>query len=145
MFVIVMHVRIVDFQLTRRSLTNPQSVLYLFRIVEVRLRLNVNLFIMCFHDFDFQQTRGPIAMASLPTQVVVFIQLLMLLIASICVMQINGSGDVGEELDGGETGRGLASEQREFDYFKLALQWPGTICRGKHRCCSSNGCCQGYI
>ncbi|KAG0498751.1 hypothetical protein HPP92_003442 [Vanilla planifolia] len=31
--------------------------------------------------------------------------------------------------------------QREFDYFTLALQWPGTYCRRTHRCCSSNGCC----
>nr|CAD1838925.1 unnamed protein product [Ananas comosus var. bracteatus] len=30
---------------------------------------------------------------------------------------------------------------REFDYFMLALQWPGTICRSTHHCCSSNGCC----
>ncbi|XP_022143546.1 ribonuclease 2 isoform X3 [Momordica charantia] len=34
-------------------------------------------------------------------------------------------------------------EQREFDYFKLALQWPGTMCRGIRHCCSSNGCCDG--
>ncbi|EPS70004.1 hypothetical protein M569_04758, partial [Genlisea aurea] len=31
--------------------------------------------------------------------------------------------------------------QREFDLFKLSLQWPGTYCRRTHRCCSSNGCC----
>ncbi|KAK7349455.1 hypothetical protein VNO77_06834 [Canavalia gladiata] len=33
--------------------------------------------------------------------------------------------------------------QREFDYFKLALQWPGTYCRRTRRCCSSNACCRG--
>ncbi|KAA0041985.1 ribonuclease 2-like [Cucumis melo var. makuwa] len=32
-------------------------------------------------------------------------------------------------------------EQREFDYFKLALQWPGTICKSTRHCCSSNACC----
>lgn len=36
-------------------------------------------------------------------------------------------------------------EQREFDYFKLALQWPGTMCRGIRHCCSSNGCCDGWL
>ncbi|KAL8161663.1 hypothetical protein V2J09_013152 [Rumex salicifolius] len=35
------------------------------------------------------------------------------------------------------------SKQREFDYFVLALQWPGTICRGIRHCCSSNACCRG--
>ncbi|XP_047330429.1 ribonuclease 2-like [Impatiens glandulifera] len=34
-------------------------------------------------------------------------------------------------------------QQREFDYFLLALQWPGTICRRSHHCCSSNACCRG--
>ncbi|KAG7025471.1 Ribonuclease 2, partial [Cucurbita argyrosperma subsp. argyrosperma] len=32
-------------------------------------------------------------------------------------------------------------KQREFDYFVLALQWPGTICKGTRHCCSSNACC----
>ncbi|XP_011628780.1 ribonuclease 2 [Amborella trichopoda] len=32
--------------------------------------------------------------------------------------------------------------QREFDYFLLALQWPGTICQRTHHCCSSNACCR---
>ncbi|XP_050205011.1 ribonuclease 2 [Mercurialis annua] len=34
------------------------------------------------------------------------------------------------------------SEQREFDYFKLALQWPGTYCQRTRHCCPSNGCCR---
>ncbi|GAB2226365.1 hypothetical protein Droror1_Dr00022169 [Drosera rotundifolia] len=34
------------------------------------------------------------------------------------------------------------SQQREFDYFALALQWPGTVCRGTRHCCSSNACCR---
>ncbi|KAJ1286631.1 hypothetical protein BS78_03G367200 [Paspalum vaginatum] len=32
--------------------------------------------------------------------------------------------------------------QREFDYFALALQWPGTICASTHHCCAKNGCCR---
>ncbi|KMT10148.1 hypothetical protein BVRB_5g119090 [Beta vulgaris subsp. vulgaris] len=34
------------------------------------------------------------------------------------------------------------SKQREFDYFNLALQWPGTYCRNTHKCCKKNGCCR---
>ncbi|GKU97864.1 hypothetical protein SLEP1_g10944 [Rubroshorea leprosula] len=33
--------------------------------------------------------------------------------------------------------------QREFDYFALCLQWPGTVCHGTRHCCSSNACCRG--
>ncbi|KAL9304079.1 hypothetical protein ACSQ67_021342 [Phaseolus vulgaris] len=33
--------------------------------------------------------------------------------------------------------------QREFDYFALALQWPGTYCQRTRSCCPSNGCCRG--
>lgn len=36
-------------------------------------------------------------------------------------------------------------QQREFDYFKLALQWPGTICKGTRHCCSSNACCNRWV
>ncbi|KAF3963664.1 hypothetical protein CMV_011978 [Castanea mollissima] len=32
--------------------------------------------------------------------------------------------------------------QREFDYFALALQWPGTFCQRTRYCCSSNACCR---
>ncbi|XP_027335698.1 ribonuclease 2 [Abrus precatorius] len=39
-------------------------------------------------------------------------------------------------------GEGLRS-QREFDYFVLALQWPGTYCHRTSHCCSSNACCRG--
>ncbi|XP_073000382.1 ribonuclease 2-like [Typha latifolia] len=35
-----------------------------------------------------------------------------------------------------------ASGQREFDYFVLALQWPGTLCGTTHYCCPSNACCR---
>ncbi|KAJ6723919.1 RIBONUCLEASE T2 [Salix koriyanagi] len=33
--------------------------------------------------------------------------------------------------------------QREFDYFALSLQWPGTYCRRTRHCCSKNACCRG--
>ncbi|KAL6614007.1 hypothetical protein ACP70R_036277 [Stipagrostis hirtigluma subsp. patula] len=29
-----------------------------------------------------------------------------------------------------------------FDYYVLALQWPGTLCRQTTNCCSTNGCCR---
>lgn len=32
--------------------------------------------------------------------------------------------------------------QREFDYFALSLQWPGTICASTRHCCATNGCCR---
>ncbi|OMO68069.1 Ribonuclease T2-like protein [Corchorus olitorius] len=37
----------------------------------------------------------------------------------------------------------VEGEQREFDYFVLSLQWPGTACQNTKKCCSSNGCCRG--
>ncbi|XP_068646842.1 ribonuclease 2-like [Aristolochia californica] len=36
----------------------------------------------------------------------------------------------------------FCEEQREFDYFLLALQWPGTLCQRTRHCCPSNGCCK---
>ncbi|KAF5954510.1 hypothetical protein HYC85_007366 [Camellia sinensis] len=67
-------------------------------------------------------------MASLPTQTILSLQILVLLIAYI-------SGGVVE-----------AKKQREFDYFALALQWPGTVCqRYTSPCCSSNACCRGFV
>ncbi|PSS09588.1 Ribonuclease [Actinidia chinensis var. chinensis] len=67
-------------------------------------------------------------MASLPTQTILSLQILVFLIASISVP--NG-------------GAVEARTQREFDYFVLSLLWPGTLCRGTHHCCSSNACCRG--
>jgi hypothetical protein len=32
-----------------------------------------------------------------------------------------------------------------FDYYVLALQWPGTICRQTSNCCDSNGCCRYHF
>ncbi|KAL8525924.1 hypothetical protein ACS0TY_015231 [Phlomoides rotata] len=63
--------------------------------------------------------------------------IVILWIALVCIAEINAGGDIGVVL-----GKG-GSEQREFDYFKLALQWPATYCRRTRHCCSSNGCCRG--
>nr|AFK35006.1 unknown [Lotus japonicus] len=38
---------------------------------------------------------------------------------------------------------GGKAPQREFDYFALALQWPGTYCQRTRHCCSNNACCRG--
>ncbi|KAI3950260.1 hypothetical protein MKW92_038528 [Papaver armeniacum] len=46
------------------------------------------------------------------------------------------------EIDGRSRSRSLLSEQREFDYFALSLQWPGTICQHTRHCCAGNGCCR---
>ncbi|KAK4408737.1 Ribonuclease 2 [Sesamum angolense] len=63
--------------------------------------------------------------------------LVIIWIGLFCTVEISAGGDVGEVLGkGGHT-------QREFDYFKLALQWPGTVCHRTRHCCSSNGCCRG--
>ncbi|KAE9605710.1 putative ribonuclease T(2) [Lupinus albus] len=45
--------------------------------------------------------------------------------------------DLDLDLEGGR------HKQREFDYFALALQWPGTFCQRTQHCCSSNACCRG--
>ncbi|KAL6209069.1 hypothetical protein ACLB2K_020012 [Fragaria x ananassa] len=34
-------------------------------------------------------------------------------------------------------------KQREFDYYNLALQWPGTYCKRTQYCCPNNACCRG--
>ncbi|PIN19795.1 Ribonuclease, T2 family [Handroanthus impetiginosus] len=80
-------------------------------------------------------------MASLPSPPIGFskIQCVFLSIIWIglsCMAQVNVGGDFGEAF-----GR-VDNRQREFDYFKLALQWPGTACRETRRCCSSNACCR---
>ncbi|TYI74771.1 hypothetical protein E1A91_D07G227300v1 [Gossypium mustelinum] len=64
-------------------------------------------------------------MASLSAQIPLCLALMM---AACLMIGINGS------IDGA---------QREFDYFALSLQWPGTICHKTRHCCSSNACCRG--
>ncbi|PPD75922.1 hypothetical protein GOBAR_DD27159 [Gossypium barbadense] len=66
-------------------------------------------------------------MASLSAQIPLCLALMM---AACLMIGINGS------IDGA---------QREFDYFALSLQWPGTICHKTRHCCSSNACCRGLI
>ncbi|TVU36183.1 hypothetical protein EJB05_18104 [Eragrostis curvula] len=39
-------------------------------------------------------------------------------------------------------GRGMKRRWAGFDYYVLALQWPGTICRQTSNCCATNGCCR---
>ncbi|XP_078434468.1 ribonuclease 2 [Wolffia australiana] len=44
------------------------------------------------------------------------------------------------------SGDGVAVDgAREFDYFLLSLQWPGTFCRRTRHCCPSNGCCKRSV
>ncbi|CAK9178099.1 unnamed protein product [Ilex paraguariensis] len=74
-------------------------------------------------------------MASLPTLTILSLQFLILLIGSYGTIESIGGGVVEEARRGGQ--------QREFDYFQLALQWPGTYCRRTRSCCSSNACCRG--
>ncbi|KAE9463675.1 hypothetical protein C3L33_04410, partial [Rhododendron williamsianum] len=69
-------------------------------------------------------------MASLPAQSVLSLQILVLFVASVCVHDCIG-------------GVIESRKQREFDYFALALQWPGTYCQRTRHCCSSNACCRG--
>ncbi|MQL86968.1 hypothetical protein Taro_019508 [Colocasia esculenta] len=38
-----------------------------------------------------------------------------------------------------------APRQREFDYFLLALQWPGSLCQRTRHCCPKNGCCRSSV
>ncbi|XWS75965.1 hypothetical protein CRYUN_Cryun01aG0136700 [Craigia yunnanensis] len=64
-------------------------------------------------------------MASLSAQILLCFALM---VATCLMLGVSGS------VEGG---------QREFDYFALSLQWPGTICHRTRHCCSSNACCRG--
>ncbi|XP_011653385.1 ribonuclease 2 [Cucumis sativus] len=46
-------------------------------------------------------------------------------------------------VDGG--GFTVGKEQREFDYFILALQWPSTSCTNVTVCCTTNACCRRAV
>ncbi|XP_019188674.1 PREDICTED: ribonuclease 2-like isoform X1 [Ipomoea nil] len=70
-------------------------------------------------------------MTSLPARLILP---LLLLFGSFCSTLTRGGEDA-EALK-------LQKDQREFDLFKLALQWPGTECKGTSKCCSTNGCCR---
>ncbi|KAI5315315.1 hypothetical protein L3X38_044491 [Prunus dulcis] len=58
----------------------------------------------------------------------------LIVVASLCLIEANQTG-IGIEIG--------SRRQREFDYFNLALQWPGTFCQHTRHCCSSNACCRG--
>ncbi|XP_058205664.1 ribonuclease 2 [Rhododendron vialii] len=77
-----------------------------------------------------EREREAKSMASLPAQSVLSLQILVLFVASVCVHDCIG-------------GVIESRKQREFDYFALALQWPGTYCQRTRHCCSSNACCRG--
>ncbi|GAV68395.1 Ribonuclease_T2 domain-containing protein, partial [Cephalotus follicularis] len=67
-----------------------------------------------------------VTMASLSAQTLLCLQLAITVIWLLKVtVEVNGRG------------------QKEFDYFALALQWPGTFCQRTRHCCSSNACCRG--
>ncbi|KAK2966609.1 hypothetical protein RJ640_025294 [Escallonia rubra] len=73
-------------------------------------------------------------MASLPTtRTILAVQILTLFAGSLGAVDVAGGGVV----------EAVHRGQREFDYFVLALQWPGTFCRRTRQCCSSNACCRG--
>ncbi|KAI3450157.1 hypothetical protein Pfo_006822 [Paulownia fortunei] len=79
-------------------------------------------------------------MASLPTRPINFMTIQFMFLSVLwtglcCIAENNAGGGFGEVF-----GR-LGNTQREFDYFKLSLQWPGTACRTTRLCCSSNACC----
>ncbi|KAI3802989.1 hypothetical protein L1987_31136 [Smallanthus sonchifolius] len=40
-------------------------------------------------------------------------------------------------------GGSFGEEQKEFDYFALAVQWPPTYCSKSTTCCTQSGCCRG--
>ncbi|KAL2488401.1 Ribonuclease 2 [Forsythia ovata] len=79
-------------------------------------------------------------MASLLTRPIQLVIFSILSIGLFCIGEINADWDVPAVMGGGGGGD---LKQREFDFFKLSLQWPGTVCRHTRRCCSSNGCCRG--
>lgn len=62
------------------------------------------------------------------------LSLFFLIYAALLLPGLQGSGDPGV----------LGQSQREFDYFALAVQWPGTYCQRTRHCCPSNGCCRPY-
>ncbi|KAJ0547708.1 putative ribonuclease T(2) [Helianthus annuus] len=52
-------------------------------------------------------------------------------------VEVNGDNGAAVELVA------TVSEQREFDYFALAVQWPPTYCTKSTKCCDQSGCCRG--
>ncbi|KAI3760312.1 hypothetical protein L1987_50706 [Smallanthus sonchifolius] len=76
-------------------------------------------------------------MASLTIAVIL---LSVLLSGSFFAVEVNGdSGGDGGAVELVST----VAEQREFDYFALAVQWPATYCSKSTKCCTQNGCCRG--
>ncbi|PIA63854.1 hypothetical protein AQUCO_00201286v1 [Aquilegia coerulea] len=68
-----------------------------------------------------------------------FMSVFLLLISTSCYgLSENHHGDE----EGGLLVVAPAKQQKEFDYFLLALLWPGTLCQGTNHCCSANACCR---
>ncbi|KAJ9565201.1 hypothetical protein OSB04_001167 [Centaurea solstitialis] len=71
------------------------------------------------------------------------------ILLSILLIGSSYSGEVNGDIAAGGGGGGAVelvstvAEQREFDYFALALQWPPTYCSKSKKCCSQSGCCRG--
>jgi hypothetical protein len=64
------------------------------------------------------------------------------ILAAVWALAAAGLGSVSARAPLGGTAQAQAQAQREFDYLKLSLQWPGTICASTRHCCASNGCCR---
>ncbi|KAK9087880.1 hypothetical protein Syun_030274 [Stephania yunnanensis] len=62
--------------------------------------------------------------------------LISLLFSLFCLIETNYGESIVSTVNEG------LEAQREFDYFLLSLQWPGTVCRRTRHCCASNGCCR---
>ncbi|KAL4558486.1 hypothetical protein LXL04_036687 [Taraxacum kok-saghyz] len=65
---------------------------------------------------------------------------LLVFVAALYTVEVNG-------FNGGDDGAvrlvSTVAEQREFDYYALAVQWPPTYCSKSTKCCAQNGCCRG--
>lgn len=65
---------------------------------------------------------------------------LLLFVAALYAVEVNGySGGNGGAVELVST----VAEQREFDYYALAVQWPPTYCSKSTKCCTQSACCRG--
>ncbi|CAI9300912.1 unnamed protein product [Lactuca saligna] len=65
---------------------------------------------------------------------------LLLFVAALYAVEVNGySGGYGGAVELVST----VAEQREFDYYALAVQWPPTYCSKSTKCCTQSACCRG--
>lgn len=65
---------------------------------------------------------------------------LLVFIGALYAIEVNGySGGDGGAIELVST----VAEQREFDYYALAVQWPPTYCSKSTKCCTQSACCRG--